>query len=106
MAATPQLIEHLELETAIGQVSKQKKSNRKSLEADTKLLRGCDHVGTVCGDQHWIRTRSYNSIESLALVIFSPHTIISDVSNKYSTMSTINNLNDNNNFKSSFIKND
>ena len=45
---------------------------------------------------------SYNSIESLVLVIFSPRTIISDVSNKYSTMSTINNLNDNNNSKSSF----
>ena len=39
---------------------------------------------------------SYNSIESLVLVIFSPRTIISDASNKYSTMSTINNLNDNN----------
>ena len=32
---------------------------------------------------------SYNSIESLVLVIFSPRTIISDASNKYSTMSTI-----------------
>ena len=49
----------------------------------------------VCGDQHSSCTRSYNSIESLVLVIFSPRTIISDVSIKYSTMSTINNLNDN-----------